>query len=175
MDKSRKLRQLLDDVRKDLEGDSSIEGEFVIGSHKFFMRLLNEEETNWRNSHILMSTKLAAVSSFRLPTLAIGIRLIDDVPVFEYFASDWESMEKEIREELNKSSRFSHKYFGSEHLMEEMSQYQPETLDLLWEKWQELEKRREEAVAAVKKSYGESSGSETNSNMTELSPLGEQK
>lgn len=172
---AKNLKKLLDDVRNDLNGDGCIEDTFEVSGHKVRMRLMNEEEQNWRNGNIIMMNKMSAISSFRLPTLAIGIRSFDDMDVFEFFAEEWDRLDASVREELNKTSKYTHKYFAAEHMMEFLSQWSPEAVNKLWEKWQELESRREEAVAAVKKSSGESSEKVKNPNMTEFSPFGEAK
>lgn len=172
---AKNIKRLLADIRTDLQGEGCIEDTFVVGGHKFLMRLLTEEETNWRNGNILMANKLVAVTSYRIPTLAIGIREIDDCNVFEFFSEEWDKLDSEVREELNKTSKYTHKYFAAEHLMEYLSEFLPASVEPLWESWQELEKRREEAVQAVKKSSGESSEKDLSPSMTELSPSGDAK
>lgn len=169
---ARNLKQTLLDIGKELDITGAISETFGVFGHKWKMALLNEEESNWRMSHVVMSNKLSAVASFRLPTLAIGIREIDDIPVVDFFAEDWEAMSADVRNELMSMNPYSKKYFVAEHLMQFLAARFPEGVAELWEKWQMLENRRLEAIATLKKSSGESSESTKEAPTTELSPTG---
>ena len=167
------FKMLLDDIGKELDVTGNISETFSIFNHNWTFALLNEEESNWRMSHVNMGNKLSAVASFRLPTLAMGIRKIDDVPVFDFFTDEWKELPDDTRRELVNMNPYARKYFTAEHLMKFLAERYPEGIAELWEKWQELETRRLEAIATLKKSSGESSESETlDQNTTELSPIG---
>lgn len=166
-------KQILDDIGKELDCTGEISQVFNILGHNWKMSLLNEEESNWRMAHVVVSTKLSAVASFRLPTLAIGIREIDGISIAEFFEDDWKLLPESARQEMLLSNPFTRKYFCAEHLMNFLSQRFPEGVAELWEKWQELEDRRKEAISALKKSLGESSEEEKSQSTTEPSPIGE--
>jgi hypothetical protein len=171
---------LLMDLQRELDGDPITH---VCCVHNFWweMKLLNEEESNWRNGYVNTGTKLSAVSSWRLPTLAIGIRRIGSsreelIPVMEFFRDDWESTEelRNAAELIEGKGAFSQKYFAAEYLMSWLAERAPEVLTPLYTEWQELEARREAAQEQVKKSSGESSEEEEKPSGTELSPSGDE-
>jgi hypothetical protein len=167
-------RQILMDLSRELGGDQ-LETVVSYKSFTFKMCLLNEEESNWRNGFINMGTKLSTVTSWRLPTLAIGIREINSVPVPEFFRPEWEATEatRQALAVIEGKGKYTLKYFAAEYLMQFLSQFPPEPLEDLYAEYQKLEARREEASVAIKKSSGESSEKATKSSGTELSPSGE--
>jgi hypothetical protein len=165
-------KQILDDIGKELDITGGISDVFNVLNHNWEMALLNEEESNWRMAHVVVSTKLSAVASFRLPTLAIGIRKIDGISIADFFEDDWQVLSEAARQEMLLSNPFTRKYFCAEHLMNFLSQRFPEGVAELWEKWQELEDRRKEAISSLKKSSGESSAEEKSQSTTEPSPIG---
>lgn len=174
---SKHVKDILTDIGKELDGDT-LEGEISAGGLRFKVRLLTEEESNWRFGHVNTSNNASALSSFRLPTLAIGIREIYHekfgrwVSVYEFFDEDWQKLSEEVQEALMDGNKYSKKYFMAEHLMEWLSQRREIMLDL-HEQWTGLEKRREEAQKALKKSSGEDSEKGESTNSTEPSPPGE--
>lgn len=143
-------KQILFDLAEELDGNV-IEDDFEVFGKKWTLRLLNEEESNWRNANLIVASRLTALSSLRLPTLAIGIRKIDDVPVYDFFAEEWMTLSDDERRELENMNKYSKKYFVAEKLMEFLSQRLPDAIDLLWNNWQELETRREKAQEMLKK------------------------
>lgn len=177
MSDAKSVRDILDDIGKELDGDT-LEGEISARGLRCKVKLLTEEESNWRFARADPSTTLSALSSLKLPTLAIGIRELYHekldrwVSVYEFFDSDWELLPKETREVLMGSNKFSKKYFIAEHLMEWLSQRR-EVIGELYSQWKDLEDRREKAQATLKKSSGEVSEKEENKSSTETSPDGD--
>lgn len=167
-------KQILLDLSRELSG-GLLEHVCTVLGRTWKMRLLNEEESNWRNSFVNMGSKLATVSSWRLPTLAIGIREIDGIPVAEFFRDEWNATQatRQALAIIEGKGEFSMKYFAAEYFMQFLSQAEPTLLEPLYGEWQKLEARREEATGAIKKSSGESSEKDTKSSGTELSPSGE--
>jgi len=167
-------KQVLMDLAKELDGET-IEHTCNVKGFEFKMRLLNEEESNWRNGYINLGSKLSAVSSWRLPTLAIGIRQINGTPVFEFFREEWDATEESRRalEIVEGKGPYSAKYFTAEHLMKFLADRFPEVISDLWDEWQRMEDRRSNAQDALKKSSGESSDEGIDPSGTELSPSGE--
>jgi hypothetical protein len=167
-------KQILLDLAKELDGDP-LEHSCTVHGRKWTMRLLNEEESNWRNSFVNMGSTLSTASSWRLPTLSMGIRAINDVPVYLFFQDEWNSTaaSREALAIIEGKGRFSQKYFAAEHLMEYLSQRDPDVIKPLWKEWEILEARREEAQGNIKKSSGENSGEGTKDNGTEFSPSGD--
>jgi hypothetical protein len=167
------VKRLLEDIAKELDVTGNITDTFSVLGHSWTFSLLNEEESNWRMAHVVMSNQLSAVASFRLPTLSIGIRKIDDISVYEYFDEEWQALPADKRSELMNMNTYSRKYFCAEHLMKFLADRYPEGIAELWEKYQTLEARRTEAIVTLKKSSGESSEQETKEeNTTEPSPTG---
>lgn len=167
------VKKLLEDIGKELDVTGNISETFMVLGHSWTISLLNEEESNWRMAHVVMSNQLSAVASFRLPTLSIGIRKIDDISIYEYFDEEWKRLSEDKRNELESMNTYSRKYFCAEHLMKFLADRYPEGIAELWEKYQTLEARRTEAIETLKKSSGESSEKETSEeSTTEPSPIG---
>lgn len=170
------VRDILDDIGRELDGDT-LEGELSARGFKAKVRLLTEEESNWRFARVDPSTPTSAISSFRLPTLAIGIREIYHeklgrwVSVYEFFDDEWEKLPEDARDALMSTNKFSKKYFIAEYLMQWLSQRR-EIIKELYDQWTELEQRRSDAQAALKKSSGEGSEEEKSKNSTDPSPDG---
>lgn len=172
---TKNVKQLLLDIGRDLDVTERITDTVTLLGHSWKFTLLNEEESNWRMANVNMATKLSAIASFRLPTLAIGIREIDDISVFEFFAEEWATLPDDFRRELENMNKYARKYFAAEHLMKFLASRFPEGIAELYDKWQVLENRRLEAIATLKKSSGESSEpAQMEKNTTELSPTGEE-
>jgi hypothetical protein len=174
---SNNVKSLLTDIGRELDGDG-LEGEISVESLRCKVRLLNEEESNWRYAHVDSSNSVSALTSYRLPTLAIGIRDIFHqkqnrwISVYEFFDEDWKFLPQDTRDALESMNKYAKKYFVAEHLMEWLSQRPPEVLVELVKQWDQLEARRKEAQEALKKSLGEGSEKEESTNSTELSPSG---
>lgn len=168
-------KMILMDLAKELDGET-LEHSCMVHNHKWTMQLLNEEESNWRNGFVNMGTKLSAITSWRLPTLAIGIRAIDDIPVYQFFQDEWNAVAetRQALELMDERGKFSQKYFSAEYLMEFLSSRFPEALEPLWEEWQKLEGRREDAQSASKKSSGENSDEDKSASGTGSSLSGDE-
>lgn len=168
-------KQLLMDLGKELDGDC-LERTFELFGHTWSIRLLNEEESNWRNGYVNTGSKLSTITSYRLPTLAIGIREIDGIPVFAFFQEEWKNTEegRQALELIEGRGRFNQKYFTAEHMMEWLAERFPEKMEELWEPWADLEERREKAQGSLKKFSGEDSEEDTNPTGTESSPSGDE-
>lgn len=177
MSDPKSVKDILYDIGKELDGDT-LEGELSAEGLRFKVRLLNEEESNWRFGRVDPSNTMSAINSYKLPTLAIGIREIHHdkldrwVSVYEFFDEDWEKLPAETRDALMSMNKYSKKYFIAEHLLEWLSQRNPSIIKKLYDQWVDLEKRREEAQEALKKSSGEGSKKEESESSTEPSPDG---
>jgi hypothetical protein len=167
-------KRILDDLAKELDGEC-LEEVFTWKGRKFRIRLLNEEESNWRNGFINMGSGLSTVTSWRLPTLSIGIREVDGVPIFEFFRSQWEETEegRNLLRLVESKGTFTQKYFSAEHMMEWLGARPPEMLEDLWKYWKALEERREAAQGNIKKSSGVGSEKGEKPTGTESTPSGE--
>lgn len=171
------VQDILIDIGKELDGET-LEAELVSGSLRCKARLLNEEESNWRYAHVDPSNSVSALSSFRLPTLSMGIREIYHskldrwVSVFEFFDEKWQELPQPTRDALTGMNKYARKYFVAEHLMEWLSQRPPEVMTELNKQWDELEEKRKKAQESLKKSSGEGSEKEKSTSSTEPSPDG---
>ena len=155
-----KLKQSLLDFQAEMKSQLLSDTFEVLGK-TWKMQLLNDEEQTWAVGMMDMSTVSTAGLSGRTANLAIGIREIDGVPIYEYFTDDWEELSKESREELTHMNKYSLKYFVAEHLFSMLAEMPPDVLGNLWESWEVLVKRRTEAQEMSKKSSGETSQQES--------------
>lgn len=167
-------KRILDDLAVELDGDC-LQDSFLWKGKRFTIRLLTEEESNWRNGFVNMGSGLATITSWRLPTLAIGIREIDGIPVFEFFRNEWTETEegRNVLRLVEGRGSYSMKYFAAEHLMEFLGSRPPEALEEMWKYWKLLEDRREAVQDNIKKSSGVDSEKATNQSGTESTPSGE--
>jgi len=168
-------KKMLLDLARELDGET-IEDTFLWMGREWTIRLLTEEESNWRNSFINTGSRISTVSSWRLPTLSIGIRAINGIPVFEFFREEWESTEegRQIVQLVDGRGRYNQKYFAAEYLMQYLAERPPERLEEMWGFWESLEQRREDAQDAAKKSSGEGSEEGEKPTGTESSPSGDE-
>jgi len=150
------LKQSLLDFQSEMKG-KLLDDEFTVHGKKWKMKMLNEEEQMWSTSMMNTTTVITTALSGRLANLAIGIREIDDTPVYEYFTEDWDELEEREQEALQNMNRFAIKYFVAEHLHSILAEMPPNVITDLWNGWNELVERRAEAQEMSKKSSGETS------------------
>jgi len=150
------LKQSLMDFQKEMKSQL-LEDTFEVRGKRWTMRLLNEEETLWATSMMNTSTIVTSAVSAQLAHLAMGIREIDGSPIYEYFTEDWDKLEDRERAALLEMNRYALKYFVAEHMHSFLAEMPPEVTNDLWECWNKLLERREDAQAMAKKSSGETS------------------
>lgn len=148
-------KQSLIDLEKELQG-TLLRDTFTVAGRQWEMRLLNAEETMWRDARIDMSSQFAALSSWKLPTLAIGIKSINGIPVEKYFENDWAKLDDDAKDVLQNANSLAKKYFVADHLMQYLSQLPQDFIKDLTAKWEELRERSSESQDTLKKSSGES-------------------
>lgn len=175
----RSVKDILNDIGRELDGDT-LEGELVSSGFRFKARLLTEEESNWRFTYVDSTNTVSALNSYKLPTLAIGIREVYHdklgrwVSVYEFFDEDWQKLPKELRDSLMSGNKYSKKYFIAENFMEWLSQRRErELIPELYTQWEKLEERRREAQDELKKLSGEGSEKEKSETLTDPSPDGD--
>ncbi len=168
-------KKLLMDLAHELDGEEISENVEYKG-FVFEMKLLKEHESNWRNQYVPMATKFAAITAWKLPTLAIAIRKINNIPVFSFFEEEWKATEesRKVIELVQGKGPYTVQYFAAEHLMGYLGERFGEGLDELYKRYEALEARREQAQGAVKKSSGENLVKEEKESGTEFSPTGEE-
>lgn len=150
------LKSILTDLSSELQG-TLLEETFTVRGRKFTLRLLNAEENMWRNARIDISSQFSALSSWKLPTLAIGLRAIGGIPVEEGWGEDWLNVDADSRQVLESANKFARKYFTADYLMQFLSQLPNDFIEELVECWENLSARSKEAQDALKKSSGENS------------------
>jgi hypothetical protein len=150
------LKQSLLDFQTEMKG-RLLSDTFEVEGKKWTMQLLTDEEQTWALSMMNLSSALTTGTSGRVANLAIGIRQIDGIDVFDYFESDWDKFSDEEKAAFNDMNSFSLKYFVAEHMHEMLSSMPPEFVDDLWRGWEVLVTRRKDAQAMTKKSSGETS------------------
>ena len=150
-----KTPKVLEDLASEID-EGFIEDTFEVGKHFYTMRLLTDGETNWKNRFIdAMSSALSMLSQRKAPTLAIAIRKIDHVSVEEIFkpekpADDAEESDKKAYDEWNKLSKVERQFRIAESLFNYLSERPAEFTTALYNKYSELEKRREEVIKNLK-------------------------
>lgn len=170
-------KQILTDLMNEMRGRCLSEA-FESEGHTYEMQLMNGEETNWRNSHVILkgisfenkAIGLDTISGMRNPTLAIGIRKIDGTTIESMFESNWDDLNNEVKIAMIGDNPKARKWFIAERFLEVLSTWDDVTLEDLWGKWAELMSRRRLVQDKTKKSSGES-GKKENS---PLSPSGDQ-
>jgi hypothetical protein len=170
--------QILTDLLNEMES-KCISDTFEIEGHFYEMQLLNSAEDDWRNKHISIdgtamskaSLNIAMLSGVKRPTLAIGIRSIDGARIEELFEEEWLKLKAETRTRLLIEDSDARKWHAADCFLKNMSNWPGEARDELWDKWDELLKRRQKAKEELKKSSGESE--KTDQTSTTHSPTGE--
>ena len=174
--------QLLTDLLNEMKS-KCISDVYEVQGHTYEMRLLNGEETDWRNEHIPLkgismsagmnkaSVSLGIINAIKRPTLAISIKKIDGEPVESLFGDDWErGLSADEKTERLEASPQAKKWFTAERLLEFMAEFPGDVSEELWKNYDILSARRVKAKEEVKKSSGE--GEKTDS--TQPSPSGEE-
>lgn len=156
-------RQLLEDLSNELKG-SLIEDTFEVHGIQWTMRLLNEDEFTWcfSKTEIDLKNAIAMGISFRLPTLAIGIRAFNGKSVVETFQDDWNELPEDEKEVFLSRPGATPDKIGAEFMLEYLKALPSTFVNELYEKWQELELRRKESQEALKKFSGESGDKDEN-------------
>ena len=171
-------RQILKDLQSELT-KSLLEDTFETESPEgikttWTMRLLNEDEITWSFSKTGMDLKnlISMGISFRLPTLAIGIRRMNETSILEVFQEDWDLLTETEQENLMNSPGASLDKLGAEFLLDYLKKQPSEFVNELWVHWQSLEARRKEGQQALKKSSGESGDLEEKTSSPDSTPTG---
>lgn len=167
-------RQILKDLQSELS-KSLLEDEFEINGIKWAMRLLNEDEITWSvgKADLDLKNVVSMGISFRLPTLAIGIRRINDTSVLETFQEDWNMLTAAEQEDFLSRPGTTPDKIGAELLLDYLKQQPSEFINELWVQWQTLEERRKEGQSALKKSLGESGETGKKKSLPDSTPTGE--
>lgn len=150
------LPQLLQDLAAEVD-QGFIEDTFEINGHRYLMRLLSDGETSWKNRYIdAFASALAMISQRKAPTLAVGIRAINGIKVTDIFKptaneDSSEEAKKEVKD-WEQMGELKRQFAAAEKLVDYLSKRPAEFTTGLYDKWQELEKRRDEVMTNLKKS-----------------------
>jgi hypothetical protein len=154
-------------VLDDLEAELSVgflEDTFEVRGVLWRMRTLCDHERNWANRYVQSTNLNVIVTSIRAPTLAIGIRAIGRVvdgervlaPVEEFFQAQWaktnQGLDANTQAILASDNPHLKQYFFAEQLFGWLTTKGPEFVYALWQQWETLEARRQEAEKAMGKS-----------------------
>lgn len=128
-----------------------IEDEFTISNHKFKLHTLNEDEETWSDSFVRPVSLTAAISSRKAPRLACSISALDGVPVDQLFQYP-DDMKEDERKAMDENA-VAKRYWVRDQMLYFLAEesFRP-FINELAEKFNELEKRREEALKAIPKS-----------------------
>lgn len=165
-------KRILLDLAKEIDGEG-LDEIFDIDNFKFRIRMLNEEETSWAYGFVNPTNVVTIATSIRLPTMSMAIREINGMPTDKFFESDWDNLDEVSRSAYESKNKYAKKYFVAEHLMEFLSQRQPDFMHSLWKRYEVLENRRKDLQEKIKNSSGEDSDKTEKKNSTESSPIGE--
>lgn len=151
-------KSILLDLQKELSSEL-LSDTFVVSGHKFFMTLLDEEETNWTFMFAKTNNNVAIGFSIRLPTLAMAIKSVDDIPVSVMFENDLKALYKPEQHELLEREYGENylKFVYAGFLMDMLKNFPPSFIGELYNNFQELMGRRKKAQENVKNSSGEDS------------------
>ena len=168
-------KNILLDLQTELSGELLSET-FEVRNRKFEMRLLNEEENSWAFGFMNTRSEMSLAMSARIATLTVGIKSIDGVSIEALFLevlTELHESDKDEYDELMKKNPDSTKFACFEMFMKFLMEMPPSFVNDLNRKWQELEKRRDEASEQVKNSSGEASEKDESPSLIEASQAGE--
>jgi len=133
------MSNVLDTIVK-LYNQGFIEKEFELDGHKYVIRTLNEHESVWRDQFVPVGMTMNVVSAKIVPTLAVAIKSIDGVAIESQFSN--EGSNESFFSSINEFSDLSYAY-----KFKKVLQALPHFVILrLYEHYQELEKKEEEAI-----------------------------
>lgn len=146
---------ILDDLASELD-QGFLEDTFEVAGHQWTMRLLQDHERNWANGFIRNTSINSMVTSVRAPTLAIGIRSIDGIPIATFFQKQFEAENEELhalaRQMIEQANPYTRQYWFAERMFQWLSLRPPTFVEKLWAKWLSLEERRDKAEESMGKS-----------------------
>jgi hypothetical protein len=128
-----------------------IEKDFEIAGHTFKLSTLSEDDETWADTYLRISTPAAMISSRKAPRLASAIRAIDGEPreVLFQFPDD---MSPEMKKALSENAVQLRYWYNDQMLYFLLEDSNRPFINLLWEKYESLEKDREEAFKELPKS-----------------------
>ncbi len=167
-------KSILLDLQKELAGEM-ISDTFVVRGRKFLMTLLNEEETNWTFMFAKTSNNVSIGFSIRLPTIALSIREINDVPISVMFENDFKAIatHDQIERWEGEYGFDFKKYVYAGLLMDRLKEFPPTFIQELHSSFQSLVDKRDNAQKQLKNSLGEDSEKIMSGSMIESSHIGE--
>jgi hypothetical protein len=144
MDYRAKRSNVLNAIKQEIS-KGFIERDYEVNGHKYKLRTLNEDDEVWADSYMRITTPAAILSSRKAPRLAVAIVSIDGESKEQLFALP-DDMPKEDRDAL-KDNQVQYKYWLNGQMLYFLSEEgnRPYINDL-WDKYNELEKEREEAI-----------------------------
>jgi len=151
--------KLLADLASEVD-QGFIEDTFEVNGHSYKMRLLSDGETNWKNRYVdALSSALSMLSQRKSATLAVAIRSIDGQSVESLYApvvdvdlneEDKKAAEKKVTD-WTLLGKLERQFRVAADVYDFLSARPEAFVTSLWEKFQELENRRDEVIKNLKK------------------------
>lgn len=151
--KSTKLQLLKQELSRGF-----IEKEFEINGHKFVLSTLNEDDENWADTYTRISTPAAILSSRKAPRIAAALKTMDGETKAELFQFPDDMSETTKKAMLDNPIQLRY-WLNDQALYFLMEDGTRPFINQLWEKYEELEKQREEAFEDLPKSSTKTPGS----------------
>jgi hypothetical protein len=138
-----KRSKILDDLKQELS-KGFIQKEFTIGTHKFLMRTLTEDDEVWADSFVRTTSSVSIISSRRSPRLAASIKAIDGVSVNELFLYP-DDMPAETRKNLDDNPVQKRYWLYSQVLYFLSDDTNRDFINSLWTSFESLDEDRVKA------------------------------
>lgn len=121
-----------------------IEDTFTVHNHKFVMRTPSEDDEIWASTFVKANTPAAYQASRRVPALAIAIKSIDGVVTDKMFSYPDDMQENERK--VYDTDTVQRHYWVCTQLMYKLAQLPPPVVGELFVKYEDLVRRRNEAL-----------------------------
>lgn len=147
MDYKSKRNKILEDLKNDLARGRR-EEEVTVFGRKFKLHTLNEDEESWADTYIRPTSTMAMISTKKAPTLAVAITEINGQPVTTLFEYP-DDMPQEVKTMLDSNPIQRAYWVRSQMLQFLLEDGNRNFIDALYNKYQDLVKARDEALAQI--------------------------
>lgn len=145
---------ILSDLARELD-EGVLSDTYEVVGVKWTMQTLVDHEVNWVNRYVSGTSMLSMITSSRAPTLGIGIRAINGKPIASFFQEEWAKdsagTSQEVLQMQEEQNPYVKQYWFAEYLFKWLAARPPKLIAELWDCWQKLVKRQEEAETAMGK------------------------
>ncbi len=142
-----KRHSVLETLRKDL-AKGFISKEVLLGDYTFVLHTLNEDDEIYCDQYVRTISPLSLATSRKTPRLAASIRSINNIATGDLFGYP-DDMPLEVRNEIDKDP-IRKKYWTYDQMQVFLAEdcVRP-FINRLYEEYEELEKKRDEAIGEL--------------------------